>query len=92
MQAAAAEPEDRLQTCFEGAYYVNFTHSAKWADDSAGTPHCALRAAVIRGMAIICEDNANFVDALIRVFRPRTMTTPLEDATISPEDMTAITV
>ena len=68
---------------FESAV-INFTHWAKWADDSASTTHAA-SACFIRSMAAICRRNAARVDALIPILIDKSK--PL-----TPDNMTAILI
>ena len=73
--------------------FINFMQWSKWSDDSAGRPR-ALRAAFVRSTAIVCMDNAQYVDALIPIFRPQNVPDKWvwQDAVMPPDDMTAIAI
>ncbi|KAJ8454653.1 hypothetical protein ONZ51_g12905 [Trametes cubensis] len=63
---------------------VNFTHFAKWADDSALSQDTAL-GCFIRSMAVICRNNAATVDVFIPVLMNK-------DAALDASVMTGIMV
>ncbi|KAF9447720.1 hypothetical protein P691DRAFT_94564 [Macrolepiota fuliginosa MF-IS2] len=71
---------------FEGAM-INFTHWAKWADDSIPSPDAAL-ACFVRNMAAITKNNAKSIDAFIPIWIPPRK----KGLGLSVDDMTGILI
>ena len=79
-----SHPESRtFEEVFEHAV-LNFTHFAKWADDSAPNDYAAV-GCFVRSMAVICRNNAPKMDVFIPILFDKS-------AQLRPQVMTGILV
>ena len=69
----------KFRDAFKNAV-INFTHFAKWADNVAISERNACLC-FVRGMAVICRDNAPFADAFIPILIDR-------NGPLTPDNMT----